>query len=69
MKAEKAQWLRFYKNIAERPWQLVVFAVSQNDHIPLAAIHFSRAIQHLNTFLYVSLNLCRLRLNLKKAPH
>lgn len=69
MKAEKAQWLRFYKNIAEGPWRLVVFAVSQNDHIPLAAIHFCCAILHLNTFLYVSLNLCRLRLNLKKAPH
>lgn len=68
-KLKKHNGLDFTKNIAERPWRLVVFAVSQNDHIPLVAIHFCRTIRHLNTFLYVSLNLCRLRLNLKKAPH
>lgn len=57
--------LDFSKNIAERPWVLLL-KLSQNNHISFWTIQFCCEIQHLNTFLCVSLNLFLLRLNLKK---
>lgn len=50
--AERAQRLRFYKNIAARPRALVVSAVSQNDHILLATTQLCCEILHLDTFCF-----------------
>lgn len=56
--AERAQCLRFYKNIAERDPECLLFwgffGASQNDHISSATIQFCREVQHLNTFCMFS---------------